>query len=107
MQEAENKTGIKTETLDIKEETKLMTVEDVSEISGTMTRYSLLFTQRQLTDFNLSLFSNQFQIQKQQQTSNLKVKRHLHPPQTHPQINRSRLIGSHKTSATFVLTENC
>lgn len=34
-----NKTGIKTETLDIKEENKLMTTEDVSEKLGTITRY--------------------------------------------------------------------
>lgn len=35
-----NKTGIKTETLDIKEENKLMTTEDVSEKLGTVvTRY--------------------------------------------------------------------
>jgi hypothetical protein len=33
-----NKTGIKTETLDIKEENKLMTTEDVSEKLGTITR---------------------------------------------------------------------
>lgn len=35
----ETKTGIKTEAADIKEETKLMTVEDDSEKLGTMTRY--------------------------------------------------------------------
>lgn len=33
-----NKTGIKTEILDIKEENKLMTTEDVSEKLGTLTR---------------------------------------------------------------------
>lgn len=37
LQDAENtKTGIKAETVDIKEETKLMTVEDVSEKLGTL-----------------------------------------------------------------------
>lgn len=39
LSEDENKTGIKTEVIDIKEETKLMTVEDVSEKLGTLTRY--------------------------------------------------------------------
>lgn len=39
LHEDENKTGIKTEAIDIKEETKLMTVEDVSEKLGTLTRY--------------------------------------------------------------------
>lgn len=34
-----NKTGIKTEILDIKEENKLMTTEDVSEKLGTKSRY--------------------------------------------------------------------
>jgi hypothetical protein len=33
-----NKTGIKAETLDIKEENKLMTTEDVSEKLGTLNR---------------------------------------------------------------------
>lgn len=37
LQEAE--TGIKTETVDIKEETQLMTVDDVSKKLGTLTRY--------------------------------------------------------------------
>lgn len=42
LHEDENKTGIKTEAIDIKEETKLMTVEDVSEKLGTLTRYMQL-----------------------------------------------------------------
>lgn len=95
------KTGIKAEAADIKEETKLMTVEDVSEKLGTMTRYCKTVAILILT-FPIKNLTLQKEKKTRRRTSNQRVNRHHHHP-----IHLSRSIGSLKTSVTFASTANC